>query len=134
MFNTKAGNGWQAGERVRMKVPTNPLTAPYQKRPNQLNYWGDGSGRDSYVIYQHAGGNGREYRGGYVKEADWFRNEQKHPYETPIMNSRLVDEQMVLLGNTKYLTESQTKTRKKFIREQKRSIERLQESPERHNY
>jgi len=76
----------------------------------------------------------REYRGGYVKEEDWFRNEQKHPYETPIMDSRQVDEQMVLLGNTKYLTEQQARTRKQFIREQKRSIDRLQESPNRHNY
>ena len=64
MFNSKGGNGWQAGHRIRVNVPSNPLTSPYQKRPNLLNYYGDGSGRDTYVIYQHPGGNSREYRGG----------------------------------------------------------------------
>ena len=126
MFNAKTGLGWDAGHRVRVRAPTNPLTAPYQKRPNQLNYFGDGSGRDTYVICQYPGGNQREYRGGHVKyEAEWLRNDQKYPYETPAMNGRMIDEQMVILGNTKYLTEHQTKKRKKVVREQKRSIERL---------
>lgn len=85
MFNSKAGVGWKAFSRITEKAPTNPLKAGVTgQRPNLLNYYGDGSGRDTYVIYQHGGGNGREYRGGYVDyQGEWLRNETKYPYPTP---------------------------------------------------
>ena len=83
--------GWKAFKRVREKQPSNPLKTSYGgARPNLLNYYGDGSGRDSYVIFQYPGGNGKEYRKGFVDyENEWLRNDKKYPYETPKMDKRM---------------------------------------------
>jgi hypothetical protein len=60
-----------------------------------LNYYGDGSGRDTYVIYQYQGGNGKEYRRGYVDyQKEWLRNDKIYPYETPKMDKRMQDPMM----------------------------------------
>lgn len=85
MFNSKTGVGWKAFSKIQGKAPLNPLKSSYGgQRPNILNYHGDGSGRDTYVIYQYQGGNGKEYRRGFVDyQKEWLRNDKVYPYETP---------------------------------------------------
>lgn len=106
MFNNKNGPGWNACYRIQEKVPSNPLKTSYSgQRPNLLNYYGDGSGRDSYVIFNYDGGNGKEYRRGYVDyQKEWLRNNTIYPYETPQMNKRLQDPMMVSAMYTKTLS------------------------------
>ena len=126
--NSSNGGGWRAFTNSKPEPAYDPKKLAFSgPRPNMLTYYGDGSGRDGYVISQYPGGNLREYRGPLDFHKDWVRG----AYETPIMDKRMQDPQMVSATyNNDYVSRQQ---RVKFV-EQRSSVDRLQRSPPRQNF
>ena len=115
--------GWQTSANLSPKTKINPGS----REVSTVYYPPDGSGRDTYVIKGH-GGSCKEYRKGFVDyQGEYLRNNNKHPYETPVMNSKLVNPSMTTYNN--WQTKGRRMQNKKIFEEQKSSVERLSHSP-----